>query len=63
MSSQNSPDTKPEFTRRSDTEGVCMCCFQTIKTDRYAPLEYVEDIHVRLPPGLRQPAKTLFAVR
>jgi hypothetical protein len=45
MSSQNSPDTKPEFTRRSDTESVCMCCFQTIKTDCYAPLEYVEDIH------------------
>jgi len=22
-----------------------MCCFQTIRTDRYAPLEYVENIH------------------
>jgi len=22
-----------------------MYCFQTIRTDRYAPLEYVEDIH------------------
>ena len=45
MSNQESPETKPEFTRRSETESICVSCFQTIKTDRYAPLEYVEDIH------------------
>jgi len=45
MSSQEFPETKPQFTRRSETESICMYCFQTIRTDRYAPLEYVEDIH------------------
>jgi len=45
MSSHESTDTKPEFTRQSERESICMYCFQTIRTDRYAPLEYVEDIH------------------
>jgi len=46
MSSHESPaDIKPEFTRQSEKESICMYCFQTIRTDGYAPLEYVEDIH------------------
>jgi len=45
MSSHESTDTKPEFTRQSERESICMYCSQTITTDRYAPLEYVEDIH------------------
>jgi hypothetical protein len=45
MSSQESLDKKPEFTRRSETESICTCCSQTIRADGYAPLEYVEDIH------------------
>ncbi len=44
MSSQQ-PETNSQFTRMSDKESVCTYCFQTIKTDRYAPLEKVEDIH------------------
>jgi len=45
MSSQEFPETKPQFTRRSETESICMYCFQTVKTDRYTPLEEAEDIH------------------
>jgi hypothetical protein len=45
MSNQKSPDAKPEFTRRSETESTCLNCFQTVKTDRYAPLEEAESIH------------------
>jgi len=45
MSSHDSLDKEPEFTRRSETESVCTCCSQSIRADRYTPLEYVEDIH------------------
>ena len=45
MSSQQSSNTNPEFTRQSETESVCVHCTQTVKTDRYAPLEVVENIH------------------
>jgi hypothetical protein len=45
MSSPESPDTKPEFIRRSESESICRYCSQTVRTDGYAPLEYVEDIH------------------
>ena len=44
MSSQE-PDKNSQFTRKSERESVCMYCFQTVKTDRYAPLEKAEDIH------------------
>jgi hypothetical protein len=45
MSSPEFPDTTPEFTRRSETESICMHCFQSVKTDRYTPLQEAEDIH------------------
>ena len=45
MSSQESPDTTPRFTRRSETESVCMYCFSTVRGDRYIPVEEAEDIH------------------
>jgi hypothetical protein len=45
MSSQESPDTKPQFTRRSEAESICTYCFTTVRTDRYTPLEEAEDIH------------------
>ena len=44
MSEQQS-DTNSQFTRKSDKESICTYCFQTVKTDRYAPLEKAEDIH------------------
>jgi len=45
MSTQGQPVTNQEFTRRSEAESICMYCFQTVKTDRYTPLEEAEDIH------------------
>jgi len=51
MSSQDSPDKLTlEFSRRSDTESICMCCFQPVRADRYTPLEEVEDIHADVCP-------------
>ena len=44
MSDEESP-AKPEFTRKSDTESICMHCFQKVQTDRWTPLEVAEDIH------------------
>jgi hypothetical protein len=35
----------PDYTRRSETESICMYCFQTVKTDRNTPLEEAERIH------------------
>ena len=45
MSNQESPEQNPQFARQSERESICTYCSQTIKTDQYAPLEYVEDIH------------------
>ena len=45
MSTPGQPAPSQEFTRKSEAESVCMYCQQTIRTDRYAPLEEVEDIH------------------
>ncbi len=35
----------PTFTRKSETESICMSCFNTVRADRYAALEEAEDIH------------------
>ncbi len=45
MDSLDNRDQQPRFTRRSETESICMFCFGTVRTDRYVPLEDVEDIH------------------
>lgn len=44
MSSLRNPDPQ-QFTRRSETESICMFCFLTIRADLCVPLEDVEDIH------------------
>jgi hypothetical protein len=36
---------QPDFTRKSETESICMFCFLTIRADRSASLECMEDIH------------------
>lgn len=44
----NTPDSNhlpQSFTRRTETESICMSCFLTVKADRYTPLEIAEDIH------------------
>jgi len=45
MSTLGQPFPSQEFTRKSEAESICMYCSQTIRTDRYTPLEEVEDIH------------------
>ena len=45
MSTPGQPASSREFTRKSEAESVYMYCQQTIRTDRYVPLEEVEDIH------------------
>ena len=36
---------KQDFTPKSETESICMHCFQTVRTDCYTPLEEAERIH------------------
>ncbi len=46
MSSQPDPDPQPRrFTRRSETESICVFCSLTVRADRYVPLKEAEDIH------------------
>ena len=44
MSSTNT-DPQSKFTRRSDTESVCIFCCLTVRADQYTKLEDVEEIH------------------
>ncbi len=49
VSDPGKPDPPIEkFTRRSESESVCMFCFQTVRSDRYLPLEKAENIHADL---------------
>ena len=35
----------PQFTRKSESESVCLSCMSTIRSDRCTPLDVAEDIH------------------
>ena len=35
----------PAFTRRSETESICMYCFASVRADRYLALREAEEIH------------------
>jgi hypothetical protein len=45
MNTKDPAQTPPAFTRKSETESICMSCFATVKGDRYAPVEEAENIH------------------
>ena len=45
MNPSSDNDSQPRFTRRSETESICMACFLTVRADRYLPIEEAEDIH------------------
>ncbi len=45
MSSQDSEDQNPQFTRKTETESICRLCFLTVKGDRYASIQEAERIH------------------
>lgn len=37
--------TPSSFTRKTETESICMSCFTTVRADRYVALVEAEDIH------------------
>jgi hypothetical protein len=45
MNTPGQPFPSEQFSRKSEAESVCLYCSQTIRTDRYTPLDEVEDIH------------------
>lgn len=45
MQFRDSDPQPPQFTRKSETESICMSCFTTVRTDKYTPLNVAEDIH------------------
>ena len=45
VSSSSNAGPQPMFTRQSESESVCRFCSTTIRTDRYTPLDAVEEIH------------------
>ncbi len=48
MSTSGQPLPSPKFTRKSETESICMFCFSTVRGDQYKTLEDAEDIHVNI---------------
>ena len=45
--STSSSDSEPEFTRRSDTESICMWCFMTVRTKRPWTMRFVYNGQIR----------------
>jgi len=43
--------SKPEFTRRSDTESICMVCYLTVRVELPDDLEIEERIHASVCSG------------
>ncbi len=39
------PIPEPAYTRKSEKESICMCCFSTVRADRYTTLDIAEAIH------------------
>jgi hypothetical protein len=40
--------TKPaqeDFYTKSETESICMCCYQTVRADRYITLDMAQELH------------------
>ncbi len=42
---QNADPKSHAFIRKSETESICISCFNTVRADRYVALEVAEDIH------------------
>jgi len=43
----SSPKTDPgsRFEPKSEKESICLCCFSTVRADRYTPLAVAQEIH------------------
>ncbi len=53
---KNHETPEDQFTRRSETESICMFCFATVRSVTSAYLELAEDLHSQTCPHLRQPS-------
>ena len=45
MSSTAPQPKKEDFTRKSETESICLLCFSVVRADRYMNIELAERIH------------------
>ena len=34
-----------DFYLKSETESICMCCYQTVRADRYISLDMAQELH------------------
>ncbi len=34
-----------DFYAKSETESICMCCYQTVRGDHFIPLEQAQELH------------------
>lgn len=43
----SSPKTEPgpRFQLKAEKESICLCCFSTVRGDRYTPLAVAQEIH------------------
>ena len=48
MSASASLGSKPEFTRRTEADSICMLCYRTVRADRYTSLQQAEREHIAL---------------
>jgi len=37
--------SKDEYMRKSEKESICLSCYESVRADRYTPLEEAENIH------------------
>ena len=38
----------PDYTRKSETESICMFCYATVRSSNPAPLRLAEDVHAQV---------------
>jgi hypothetical protein len=51
--SQSDPSAEKEFTRKSETESICMKCYATIRSQSPIFLVLAEDVHSQTCYGRR----------
>jgi hypothetical protein len=37
--------TQEDFYQKSQTESICMCCYLTVRADRYVTLDEAQELH------------------
>jgi hypothetical protein len=51
--SQSDPNAEKEFTRKSETESICMRCYVTVRSQSATFLALAEDVHSQTCYGRR----------